>query len=306
MADDERASVRSGPAGPTERLAAAERLLGRGRAEAAWFLRRLEDDGWRPQDLWCLRSPSGPLLACGLISEHPGRTASVTMGTNRGAEQIRHAARLLADVVAELARRGTVTLAQGMTPAEDASAAEPFVQAGFAELAVLACMDRPNGRRAAVRSLPANASLHPAGDDASLRALLRATYEDTLDCPGLADLRSDEDILEGHRRGGKADTSLWTVLQVDGRDAGAALLQQGSSGDTVELCYLGLAKWARGKGFGALLLDEALAKASKLPERLVTLAVDERNTPAERLYRSRGFRTVARRRAFARRVDSST
>jgi ribosomal protein S18 acetylase RimI-like enzyme len=178
--------------------------------------------------------------------------------------------------------------------------------AGFQELAVLACMERPNGRQAPAPRLPAGATFHPAGDDESLRRLLRATYEDTLDCPGLADLRTDEDILDGHRRGGKADASLWTLLRIEDRDAGAALLNRAASGDGVELSYLGLAKWARGKGFGAALLDEALWKASRLPERLVTLAVDERNAPAERLYRSRGFRTVARRRAFARRVDSST
>ena len=306
MPHSEAGAVTSGPADPSARLAAAERLLGRGHADAAWFLRRLEGDGWRPDDLWCRRAARGPVLAAGLISEHPGRTASLSVGTNRGASQIRHAADLLRDLVCELGRRGGVVLAQGMTPAEDASAAEPFVQAGFTELAVLACMERPNERRCAPPRLPDGASLHPAGPDPSLRALLRATYEDTLDCPGLADLRTDEDILDGHRRGGRADTTLWTVLRVQERDAGAALLHRGSGGDSVELCYLGLAKWARGKGFGALLLDEALAKASQLPERIVALAVDERNTPAARLYRSRGFRTVARRRAFARRVDSST
>jgi ribosomal protein S18 acetylase RimI-like enzyme len=288
------------------RLAAAERLLGRRHADAVWFLKRLEDDGWRADDLWCRSAPAGAVLAAGLISEHPGRTASISLGPCHGADALRHATDLLRDMVAELGRRGSIRLAQGMTAAEDADAGEPFVRAGFIELAVLACMERPNGRHQRAPGLPSGVTLHPVEHDAALRALLRATYEETLDCPGLADLRTDEDILDGHRRGGKADPSLWTVLRVDDRDAGAALLNRGSSGDTVELCYLGLAKWARGKGLGALLLDEALAKASRLRERTVTLAVDERNTPAERLYRSRGFRTIARRRAFARRVDSST
>jgi ribosomal protein S18 acetylase RimI-like enzyme len=59
-------------------------------------------------------------------------------------------------------------------------------------------------------------------------------------------------------------------------------------------------------GLGSLLLDAALAKAATVPERVVSLAVDERNTPAERVYRARMFRTVARRRAFAFALKSST
>lgn len=299
-------SIASAPATASLRLAAAERLLGRRHADAVWFLKRLQEEGWRSEDLWCRRTPAGPMLAAGLISEHPGRTASLTVGPCRGDQDVRHAADLLHDMVRELARRGDVHLAQGMTPAEDANAAEPFALAGFSELAVLACMERPNLRSMPHPRPPQGASLHPVGHDDALRPLLRATYEETLDCPGLAEMRSDQDILDGHRRGGKADASLWTLLRVDGRDAGAALVNRASSGESLELCYLGLAKWARGKGFGALLLDEALAKASRSVERTITLAVDERNAPAERLYRSRAFRTVARRRAFARRVDSST
>lgn len=297
---------RSRPAGEFERLAAAERLLGLRRADAAWFLRRMQEDGWRPHDLWCRSAPDGPICAAGLITEHPGRTATLSVGPCRDGTQAHEAALLLADMVMEVARREHIALAQGMTAAEDPLASAPFVEAGFIDLAVLACMERANGRQARRPELPPGAELVPTSGDQALEPLLRATYEETLDCPGLAELRRDEDILEGHRRGGRFDPSLWTVLRVDGREAGAALLNRSTSGDAIELTYLGLAKWARGKGFGALLLDAALWKASAAPERSVTLAVDERNAPAERLYRSRGFRTVARRRAFARRVESST
>jgi ribosomal protein S18 acetylase RimI-like enzyme len=296
----------SRPAGEAERLPAAERLLGLRRTDAAWFLRRLQQDGWRDTDLWCRRSPGGPLTAAGLITEHPGRTATLSVSACHDPAQVRESAHLLLAMLGELARRGHIALAQGMTTADDPRAAAPFIDAGFLDLAVLSCMERGNGRQARRPEPPAGAELVATEGDHSLQSLLRATYEDTLDCPGLADLRRDDDILEGHRRGGRFDPSLWTVLRVEGREAGAALLNRSSAGDSVELTYLGLAKWARGKGFGALLLDAAIWKASSLPDRLITLAVDERNTPAERLYRSRGFRTVARRRAFARRVDSST
>lgn len=266
----------------------------------------MEDDGWQAQDLWCRGAPQAPLTAAGLITPHPGRTATLSVGSCQTQAQADEAGRLLVDMLEELARRGQIALAQGMTSAEDSLAGEPFVRAGFTELAVLACMERANGRQARRPEPRAGVELVATDGGDGLQPILRATYEETLDCPGLADLRRDEDILEGHRRGGRFDPGLWTVLRVDGRDAGAALLNRASGGDSVELTYLGLAKWARGKGFGAMLLDAALWKAGALAERSVNLAVDERNAPAERLYRSRGFRTVARRRAFARRVDSST
>jgi GNAT superfamily N-acetyltransferase len=297
---------RSGPVPEALRIAAAERLLGGRRADAEWFLRRLGEEGWRPEDLWCRRSTAGEMLCSALLGRHPGRTATVTLSPVREPEQAAEVTRLLRDVLAHLARDGDLALVQGMTPASDPLAAEPFRQAGFLELAVLACMERANSRSSVPPVLPAGANLVSERSARDLGSLLRETYEDTLDCPGLAELRSDADILDGHRRGGQYDPDLWTVLRVDGRDAGAALLNRLPANGSVELTYLGLAKWARGRGLGAVLLDAALHRASGVPERLVSLAVDERNTPAERLYRSRGFRTVSRRRAFAIRVDSST
>ena len=216
------------------------------------------------------------------------------------------AACLLSRMVQAVEASGGVRLAQGMTDAEDPLAGLPFVQADFRDLAVLACMERSNRRQAREPSLPAGTSLGPVESDAELLAVLRASYEDTMDCPGLAELREDEDILAGHRRGRPHDPELWILLRTHGRAAGAALLQASHDGDRLELAYLGLAKSARGKGLGSLLLDAALHRASGRPQHAVSLAVDERNEPALRLYRSRGFRTTVRRRAFARPLDSST
>ena len=280
--------------------------MGGRRSEAEWFLRRLRDEGWRPEDLWCRRLADGPLLASALISRHSGRTATISLSPCRDRTQVADAAALLLEVMGDLARTGETALAQGMVPAEEPLAAAPFHEAGFLELAILACMERPNGRSPLGPPLPPGAELVSEAQAGDLAQLLRETYEETLDCPGLADLRRDEDILEGHRRGGNYDPSLWTVLRLGGRDAGAALLNRAPASGTVELTYLGLAKWARGKGLGRVLLDAALRKAAAVPERIVSLAVDERNAPAERLYRSRGFRTVSRRRAFAIALKSST
>lgn len=298
--------VRLVTAGPALRVSAARRLLGSRQAEALWLLRRLDEDGWRPDDLWCAVDASDRVLAAGLVSRHPGRTASLSVSPCPRAEDVPLAARLLERMFETLAARGGCALAQGMTDAEDPLAGLPFVQAGFRDLAVLACMERANRRHPPAATLPRGATVGPVTDDAELMSVLRASYEDTMDCPGLSELRRDEDILEGHRRGGRHDPDLWTVLRLEGRAVGAALLNVSQDGERIELAYLGLAKSTRGKGLGSALLDDALVRASARPQRCVSLAVDERNAPALQLYRSRGFRTVVRRRAFARPLDSST
>ncbi len=58
---------------------------------------------------------------------------------------------------------------------------------------------------------------------------------------------------------------------------------------------------ARGLGIGARLLDEALAEAGRREAAVVFLEVRESNDAARRLYASRGFVEVGRRRRYYRR-----
>jgi ribosomal-protein-alanine N-acetyltransferase len=66
----------------------------------------------------------------------------------------------------------------------------------------------------------------------------------------------------------------------------------------VEVVYLGLAPEARGRGLGRALMLHGLGLVQQRPERVMALAVDQRNTPAVALYARLGFRTVRRREAF--------
>ena len=60
---------------------------------------------------------------------------------------------------------------------------------------------------------------------------------------------------------------------------------------------------ARGLGIGARLLDAALAEAGRREAAVVFLEVRESNDAARRLYASRGFEEVGRRRRYYRRPD---
>jgi ribosomal protein S18 acetylase RimI-like enzyme len=132
--------------------------------------------------------------------------------------------------------------------------------------------------------------------------VLEASYEQTLDCPGLLGLRRTEDVLRGHQATGRFEPELWTLMELDGRPSGALLLNPASEGRCIELVYLGLARAARGQGHGRRLLRHGLRLVRERPERLMTLAVDDGNVPALRLYTSEGFKRRLRRVAMIRSI----
>ena len=70
--------------------------------------------------------------------------------------------------------------------------------------------------------------------------------------------------------------------------------------DEAEILNLAVRKPSRGAGLGGKLLDAALAEATSRGAGQVFLEVRESNDSARRLYASRGFTEVSRRRAYYR------
>jgi ribosomal protein S18 acetylase RimI-like enzyme len=129
-------------------------------------------------------------------------------------------------------------------------------------------------------------------------ALLLETYRESADCPELSRLRPISDVIAGHQAAGTFDPSLWEILRVDGCSAGCVLLARLHEGRTTELVYIGVAPQMRRRGIATLLLRRALAQSRSRGARRLTLAVDERNEPAKRLYRRCGFGVTAQRDAY--------
>jgi [ribosomal protein S18]-alanine N-acetyltransferase len=71
--------------------------------------------------------------------------------------------------------------------------------------------------------------------------------------------------------------------------------------DEGEIANLAVAPEARGRGIGGALLDAALSHAEQLRVTAMYLEVRDSNQTARRLYESRGFSEVGRRRAYYRR-----
>jgi ribosomal-protein-alanine N-acetyltransferase len=83
------------------------------------------------------------------------------------------------------------------------------------------------------------------------------------------------------------------VAEVEG--ALVAYLVARTMGDEAEILDLAVLPEARGRGVGRALLDDALRALHQGGARQVFLEVRAANAAAQRLYRSRGFRTVGRR-----------
>ena len=291
---------RSEPVEASRRLPALEKLLGKRRAESSRFLQAADREGISLKDLWQRVDSRGTLVAAALLSENPGRTASLLISPILNRTQAAETTVLIQSMVAHAIADGKIDLIQYMAEPGDDLELSVLKDAGFIDLALLVSMERSNSRGAKQPLALENVVLtsQPITDQAMME-LLEETYEDSLDCPGLSKLRHAKDIVDGHRRGGNFDPRLWTVLQINGVNAGVSIVNCTPAADCMEVAYFGLAKVARHKGLGAHLLDHALFLAAKYAQRSILLAVDERNIPALRLYASRGFRVVTRRVALA-------
>ncbi|HOO16384.1 MAG: GNAT family N-acetyltransferase [Phycisphaerae bacterium] len=129
-------------------------------------------------------------------------------------------------------------------------------------------------------------------------ALLLETYKESQDCPELTRLRPIDAVIAGHQAAGEFDPTLWEILRVDGVSAGCILLAALRDGRTVELAYMGVAPAFRRRGLATVLLRRALALCRARSARRLTLAVDERNEPAKRVYQRNGFQVTTQRDAY--------
>jgi ribosomal protein S18 acetylase RimI-like enzyme len=237
----------------------------------------------------------------------PGKTAMVFASRPTGQEDIAAIAKVLAHAVGELDAQ-SVNLAQALLELDENMEREVFEHAGFHELAILSYVQRalPTRRSAPTCEFPPGVTVRPYSPRlrSELAAVLEASYEQTLDCPGLVGLRKTEDILTGHLQSGSHDASLWTLLYEGEQSIGALLLNPAQHQQQIELAYMGLALKARGRGLGRQLLRYGLSLLVGRQERHVLLAVDEANEPAMKLYRGEGFKPIMRRRAMIRAISS--
>ncbi|MDZ4831495.1 MAG: GNAT family N-acetyltransferase [Phycisphaerae bacterium] len=311
--------------GESQRIAGIQALLGGDRPAADRFLTFAAKTHVRLEGLWAVLGMDGRPELVLLAAPSPGRTATLfaTLGRSRADLS---ALGSLVDAACTAMPEFGVHLAQALVDPRELLQLEAYERGGMRRLATLSYLERPlpirpvaarHGAHGANNEWPNDIRAEPwdPSQREELVAALERTYIDTLDCPALAGLRRGEDVLEGHLHSGRFEAPLWTLLRFgrgphDSQLAGMCLLNgahpaTGSAG-SVELVYLGLVPEARGRGLGRRLLEHGLALLKGRSERAVVLAVDERNTPAMKLYREAGFRPSLRRVAFIRPVVRET
>lgn len=298
--DGAHAALLCGKATPDDRAAALSSVLGTTVASAPAFERRAASQGVDLSHLWTARH-DGRVIAATLLIPHPGRTALLMSTAPRDHAHAAQVGSLINSTLAEGFEVPKIRLAQALSSPGESLRASAWTAGGMRHLATLEYMERPvHPNEGYVAAVPADFRLESwnPNDRIMLEALLVETYRDTLDCPGLAELRAPSDIVDGHLAAGEHDASLWTIAFQDDRPVGALLLAPSQATDSTEVIYLGLAPDARGRGLGGALLAHGISLAAKRREPNIALAVDSRNSPALALYARAGFRTLRRREAF--------
>ncbi len=255
--------------------------------------------------LWACRRSEGMILSAMLLP-CAGRTALIFLSPNVDAS-LHAAAAGLVGAMLQAQNRSRMRLVQALLDPGHENIATALVQAGFLSLATLVYMQRESEKARVPLDLPPPYRLvhYSRGHrDLFARAVL-ATYEATLDCPGLLGLRDIDDILDGHMATGRFVPELWHAVYHGEEPAAVMLLNQLPQRAAMELVYLGLAKNARGQGLGTRLLRHGLSLTTAHGCTSMILAVDADNGPALKLYQRLAFQPTTRKLALIRSLDPS-
>ncbi len=299
------AGVRLARASPAERREALAVLLtGRRRPDDPAvdpFLEFAREHELRLDDLW--GAWEGPrLAAAALIVPGVGATGMLFVSPVASSGRAELAGRLVAQAVRHVDGSALHLLQTLLEPGQDLQR-RAIEAGGFHFLAELIYMQRagkplaelPPVMRAGkpLRVTPWSEARRPAFAQA-----IAASYEGTLDCPGLLGLREMDDIIAGHMATGRFDPRHWTLYRDGDQPLAVMLLAEATNGSGMELVYLGLTPAARGQGLATTLMHHALDAAAGCGHGKLFLAVDAANRPALKLYRGLGFRSTVRKTAL--------
>lgn len=230
----------------------------------------------------------------------PGGTAVVWPPRLLPAEPQETAARLLESLCQWMTVkkvRVASALLDRVEPAEDAV----LRQAGFAPLSTLLYLVSEESEFP--RSMPDSPleflSLSTTHDD-RLASIIQASYEGSLDCPGLDGLRSLDEILLGYRDSGDYAPERWFLVRHAGQDVGCLLLNDHPREEHWELVYVGLAPSARGHGWGKQMVRFGQWMTRQAGRLRLVVAVDSANRPAVEMYTASGFRAWEQRHVYFR------
>lgn len=201
---------------------------------------------------------------------------------------------------AELLDRQQISLSQMLFAGGDLIDEALLATGGFRRLASLAylTLERSSFPHPTESTLTFEA--HADREPARLGAILARSYQQSLDCPELNDVRDPAEVIEGYQAQGQYNSAHWFLVRAEGADVGCLILTEHPRSENCELVYMGVVPEARGRGYGEQIIRFAGAHTSQLRAERLVLAVDERNEPALAMYRRVGFVMWDRRTVYAR------
>jgi mycothiol synthase len=237
------------------------------------------------------------------VQRLPGETACLWIPPNQGAigSAIMRAAAGFVD-------ERQIPLTQLVVSPDDGYSDAECSAAGFSKFATLRYLyadladdsRRVDSRGQSQTPSPLAFAAHAEREPDRLERVVEQTYVGTLDCPGLDGVRPLAEVLEGYRAQGTHRPEHWYLAQTEGQDVGALILAEHPGLGNWELVYMGVAVDARGRGFGARIVEFAIDVAARHHAERLVLAVDAANEPALRVYGRLGFITWAERIVYAR------
>ncbi|MGE5607657.1 MAG: GNAT family N-acetyltransferase [Bacillota bacterium] len=245
---------------------------------------------------------NGQLVSAVLPVLSPGRTMLIFPPVHLPSQGHEHATRQLIEHVCLQAHQAGVHLVQALLDNEHDTLFSILQACSFKHLAELLYLQAPIPPGIHPPSLPPDCQWHtysPQTHNLFAQTIL-ATYQNSLDCPGLNGLRHIDDIVAGHKATGEFDPSLWFVLAERQTPLGVLLLSHVPASDVIELVYLGVPYEHRGRGTSDLLMRQAAHVVSVSRYARLSLAVDAGNLPALKLYWRHGLQAIARKFALMR------
>lgn len=235
-----------------------------------------------------------------LVLNLPGQTALFMFPSPEASGVLREDQYLIVSEVVKRLADKHLYFYQALVEPETPAKRDVLEHAGFKRLTRLIYTQRSVSFAASRNRSPANLAwtIYSEATHADFAHILRATYEDSADCPELSDLRPIEAVIAAHRAAGEFDPELWEIARFNEQAASCLLLAPHVQGAMMEIVYLGVARAWRRKGIGAALIERALWHCRERGIGALTAVVDERNLPARQLYARFGFKPTASREAY--------
>jgi mycothiol synthase len=198
-----------------------------------------------------------------------------------------------------LAAQGT-KVAQALLAPEEVPTAPPLERNGFQHITALHYLrhDLRSGSANAGEGGQLGFQTYSTCSAELFHDTLLETYQDSLDCPEVNGVRSVAEIIAGHKAQGTYDPARWLLAFDRDRPAGVLLMSEPPESGALEISYLGVVPKLRRRAIGRQLVAKAVAAARAQNVGQLTLSVDARNLPAEKLYRGAGFEVYSQREVY--------